>query len=600
MRHLSQSKINLENLNLKDRVSDFLPLALWGSLWLSVAPGQAGDILRPTAPVDFFNGFRYYLPFIAGAGAMAMILKRWDCNPSLRLLIFGPFSLAVLYGVVGLAASLLSPDGSTAIYWSAIYFSVPLVLLATFWMGDPLTQLQRLANLTWLGIIIVTAALFAIGLIYMDLGDTILHPSRFAKCEPIGHWFTQTGGVLRSTGVGRYAALTAVVSIAGLWHPRFGVLWGILLVGALMLLLTTGARTSIGGLMVAAPVIVLLYGGKKVAILGFAVVGTGIILHLAIGLDNRFVDQCLIRKGEPVVPHGLVATISSDAKGLEQEPSTNTQLPKTFAPNEVATVPTPTTGMSTVRTSGTRATEPASAEALQPDESQPLVESTSSPSENPVQPDESQPLVESTNSPSENPVQPNGYQPPALPPGDSPNSLLRNGSWASENQSKESDTVPDSTQLAVIHSLVQEPSALSRLKGLSGRTDVWKEAWQVFKEAPLAGQGFHADRLILGTHAHNAVIQAALQTGVLGTIPFVAAIVFGWLLALKGAIHLGELIGAHKRLFIQLAGILTFLTVRGVTESSGAYFGVDWLLLSLVLIYLQALNHSGMSAHSAP
>ena len=38
--------------------------------------------------------------------------------------------------------------------------------------------------------------------------------------------------------------------------------------------------------------------------------------------------------------------------------------------------------------------------------------------------------------------------------------------------------------------------------------------------------------------------------------------------------------------------LLAFLSVRSIPESSGAFFGVDWLLLALVFIYLQVASHA--------
>jgi len=46
----------------------------------------------------------------------------------------------------------------------------------------------------------------------------------------------------------------------------------------------------------------------------------------------------------------------------------------------------------------------------------------------------------------------------------------------------------------------------------------------MFPESPFLSYGFHADRFLLNTHAHNSFVHALLQTGAIGTIPFLLAL----------------------------------------------------------------------------
>jgi O-antigen ligase len=126
----------------------------------------------------------------------------------------------------------------------------------------------------------------------------------------------------------------------------------------------------------------------------------------------------------------------------------------------------------------------------------------------------------------------------------------------------------------------------------TGRTVVWAEGWELFTRSPLLGFGFHADRLVLGQHMHNSYMHALIQTGLIGAIPFLAAILLGWVLLLKALRNLARLPVLDKHLVIQTGGILAFLTIRSIPESTGAFFGVDWLLLAPLLLYLQVVNHS--------
>lgn len=142
--------------------------------------------------------------------------------------------------------------------------------------------------------------------------------------------------------------------------------------------------------------------------------------------------------------------------------------------------------------------------------------------------------------------------------------------------------------------LVDSGVAIEKAKtfdlSLTGRTVVWKEGLERLKGSPALGFGFHGDRLLLGTHMHNAVLHAAFQTGIIGALAFLAAVVAGWVLTIKAIRRLSRLSMLHKYLVIQGAGVLTFFSIRAITESSGAFFGVDWLLLAPFLLYFQLLN----------
>jgi len=112
----------------------------------------------------------------------------------------------------------------------------------------------------------------------------------------------------------------------------------------------------------------------------------------------------------------------------------------------------------------------------------------------------------------------------------------------------------------------------------------------LFKASPVIGNGFHADRLVLNTHMHNGFVHSMVQTGILGTIAYLSAALFGWVLFFKIIRNLRRLPLPHKHLVIQSGAILAFLTVRTFPESTAAFFGIDWLILAPVLIYLYLVD----------
>ena len=85
-------------------------------------------------------------------------------------------------------------------------------------------------------------------------------------------------------------------------------------------------------------------------------------------------------------------------------------------------------------------------------------------------------------------------------------------------------------------------------------------------------------------------MHSLVQTGILGSIAYVVAALFGWVLLFKVTRNLDSLSVTHKQLVIQSGAVLGFLTMRAFPESTGAFFGVDWLLLAPILIYLYMVD----------
>jgi hypothetical protein len=124
---------------------------------------------------------------------------------------------------------------------------------------------------------------------------------------------------------------------------------------------------------------------------------------------------------------------------------------------------------------------------------------------------------------------------------------------------------------------------------LTGRTVTWQAGWALFQESPWLGLGFHADRIFLeGQHMHNALLHALVQTGLLGTIPFLAAIAGAWILVVR--LHLARRHPGLPPMPIEIPAVLAFFTIASVTESTLAFFGTPWLLCAPLLAYLQVLS----------
>lgn len=117
---------------------------------------------------------------------------------------------------------------------------------------------------------------------------------------------------------------------------------------------------------------------------------------------------------------------------------------------------------------------------------------------------------------------------------------------------------------------------------LTGRTGQWMQGVAVFWRSPWVGLGFQADRYYLhGIQLENAFFHALIQTGILGTLAYVAAYALTWFLTAR--LYLSPCSG---KLPDEIPGILAFFTIFSITESI-AYYSAAFLLLAPVLAYIQ-------------
>jgi len=134
--------------------------------------------------------------------------------------------------------------------------------------------------------------------------------------------------------------------------------------------------------------------------------------------------------------------------------------------------------------------------------------------------------------------------------------------------------------------------SLQQLFSLTGRTTgQWIPGLNVFKESPLIGYGFHADRFMLeGTHMHNAFVHALVQSGLLGTVFFVAAIYGIWLVIFKRNLikKAADISNPDNIILSESLAIVLFFTLRSFFESTAAFYGADLFLLVPALLYINA------------
>ena len=595
-------------------------------MWLGLRAGNLQDIFQFGLSLSVISAYAGVMPLVAGLlSCLVIVITLLNRNGS-NVGFFGPLGFITLYGAIGVLSAIRSPDILYAFYWALLYLSVPLVVWCVARLPRNLECVAFVIKLNHLAILVAIVIFYVISLLYMDFGKTLVTPTAWFNCTELGEWFIQTTGKIRGTGVGRFAGLGVVLAIPGIFlgKPRF--IWVIIGLASLLLLLSTGARTAFVSLAIAAPVTLYLCGGKRsVVILVTGLVGTFVFLF-ATGSDKGFL-QCLLRgTGAPDPVHRLKTTgpnevTLQDMGDRFNEASVLTQVSSLengsdivegqkivsdpIIPNSGKDISSSTRGSAEdIRTTiiakevpvdtGNNVVSIPNVTNIEDLNNGPLRDTIQIPA-----------IVRELGAIASNErdltVPPQGDGDFAEPPDDGKSIIERSdkvadyvGGFGSQRGTPSiSDFKKEVIPLKKIEEVNKIPNELgifpNRFFTFSGRTNVWLEGLNKIKESFWIGFGFQADRLLLGTHLHNALLQALFQAGILGfTFFFIAMIMVckQIILVLKRMRHLPC---EHKSLVIQVTGVLIFLIVRGLTESSGAFYGIDWFLMAPPIMYIQLI-----------
>lgn len=130
---------------------------------------------------------------------------------------------------------------------------------------------------------------------------------------------------------------------------------------------------------------------------------------------------------------------------------------------------------------------------------------------------------------------------------------------------------------------------------MSGRPEIWQNAFHAVQQAPFIGYGAQGDRRILGqmggeTNAQSALIYALLSTGVIGATFFLLAMLAAWWNLVR-LLSLRRRLPQTDQLFVTIAGaMLVFNTLRSIPENNAALFSVDLLVQYPAMVYLAVLT----------
>jgi hypothetical protein len=256
-------------------VNALLGMGLWALLWLGYNTGLQNvlDPRFPASATQLIHGLRAFFPMLGGWFALLMIFAR-----SNRLLpwIMGPLGLMLLFAVTGLASSAaLSIDPSDALYFGANNLAIVLILLAIVLVENPLPDLRKVLEFTWIvGTILTLAILGAVPI----LGSQVIMQT---ESSPLGvRAYTGTGTILgmpstRTTGFARYAAISTLVAFAGLMRNgklAVRIMWGTVFAASLYALVLANGRTETLAFIASVLVLMVVQKSKRIF---FLLVGAG-------------------------------------------------------------------------------------------------------------------------------------------------------------------------------------------------------------------------------------------------------------------------------------------------------------------------------------
>jgi O-antigen ligase len=124
---------------------------------------------------------------------------------------------------------------------------------------------------------------------------------------------------------------------------------------------------------------------------------------------------------------------------------------------------------------------------------------------------------------------------------------------------------------------------------MTGRTRTYAKGVAAFEDAPLFGRGQWADRTVIYEHVHNSYLQALMNAGIIGGIPYFASWGAGWILFFKLQKRRARLSEEDQLCLLEAGTVMMFFTVRAIPETTTASFAVDLLVMVAVYVYLEAL-----------
>lgn len=189
--------------------STFIVLLLWASIntgpwvWRHSPYGLAG----------WAHWLRAGFPFLVLALGIPRLL-----SPQ-TLISRGPLRFWFWYGLTGVLASVFSPYPWYAAYWGLSYLAV-FASMTLFINRTPLEEAIKLNHLSWLVTVAMLTLLlfFARDVLFVERAYSLSGYGIFLRLQSVGDM-----AMSRASGMGRFAAIPAVVSYVLLWGGDFKI-----------------------------------------------------------------------------------------------------------------------------------------------------------------------------------------------------------------------------------------------------------------------------------------------------------------------------------------------------------------------------------------
>jgi O-antigen ligase len=244
-----------------------IPAVLWLMLWFSINTGPGAFDKEPQDLIGWLNAIRSNFQYVVALiGLVYLVTKHGTANS-----LHGPVRMWLIYGLIGLLATFMSPEPFDALYWAVAYLAVFLAMRAYISTANPLDIAEQLNRLNW-----VVTTLFLLLLVFFAR-ETLL-PAIIEQKTAYG----QFGGaqvsavalpISRSSGMARFAAVPGVIAFVMLWHSNAlkKLFWLALFFASAFLIYIMQSRGAIFG-MAFAMAFVMLFQGKRSRILGMVLV----------------------------------------------------------------------------------------------------------------------------------------------------------------------------------------------------------------------------------------------------------------------------------------------------------------------------------------
>lgn len=134
------------------------------------------------------------------------------------------------------------------------------------------------------------------------------------------------------------------------------------------------------------------------------------------------------------------------------------------------------------------------------------------------------------------------------------------------------------------------------LYSMTGRTWYYSLGWTAFLDAPLIGRGQWADRLLGIGHIHNSYLQALLNAGIVGSLPYFLSWLAGWSLFFRLWRRHEALPFYHRVSLVECGAVMMFFTLRSIPETTTASYAPDILIMGAVYTYMECLALAGFPA----